>query len=280
MWGLGMTLFEMATGKPFYVDGLTDLEYIKDRLRNPEEMISDLHSKLLSVNPQARSVIKQCLMIDPRARISCRDLLRKPYFTQNKFAIISSSNFGIPKTAAQNQLQTRQVQYEQEDVGAQRIDLVGQVAELENQLKLSDVSSHQLREEVSATKSEFKGLLDGASPIVNAAKKSASMADFAEHEVVNQGGTSGLLDAQPEVTAHLQQHDILQHAQNENEKLQNGTEQQDPNPPTLQTLSFSDRLKSVLDVINTCAMHDPDVARDLLSILDQSQNGFSPRMAL
>lgn len=29
MWGLGMVLFEMATGKPFYKDGLTNLEFIK-----------------------------------------------------------------------------------------------------------------------------------------------------------------------------------------------------------------------------------------------------------
>jgi hypothetical protein len=41
------------------------------------------------------------------------------------------------------------------------------------------------------------------------------MAAFAEHEVVNQAGTSRLQEAQNEVTTHLQQHDILQHAQNE-----------------------------------------------------------------
>jgi serine/threonine protein kinase len=364
MWGLGMTLFEMATGKPFYADGLTDLEYIKNRLRNPEEMISDLENKLFAVDLEARSVIKQCLMVDPRARSSCQDLLKTPYFTQNNkpsFASIPSSNFGIPsKTATQDQLQTTmQAQYDQE---AQRTVLMEQIVELENQLKLSDVSNHQLQEELSATKSEIKAwkehkdevnnlranikeaseeravmmesirnkteqrlseatqslsdvqsqlasakeevaslLSDNKSllsqisamtasreailsnlkemeVIVDATKNSASIATFAEAKVVNQVGISRLQETQNEVTAHLQHHDMLQHIQNE--KLPHRTELQDPNPHTLQPLRFEDRLASVLDVINACALHDPDVAKDLLSILEQSQNGLSPRMTL
>jgi serine/threonine protein kinase len=366
MWGLGMTLFEMATGKPFYVDGLTDLEYIKDRLRNPEEMISYLETKLLAVDLEASSVIKQCLMVDPRARSSCQDILKNPYFTQNKpsFAAIPSSNFGIPKIATQDQLQAK------DDQEAQRTFLMGQIVELENQLKVSDVSNHQLREDLFATKSEIKGLIDGASAhnneidrqrkehkdevnnlrtrireaseerdvtiesirneteqrlsealqslsdvqsqsasakeevvsllsdnksllsqisamtasreailsnlkemevIVDATTKSASMATFVEAKVVNQAGISRLQEAQNEVTAHLQHQDKLQHIQNE--KLSHGTDQQDP-------LRLSDSLASVLDVINACALHDPDVAKDLLSILEHSQNVRSPRMTL
>lgn len=82
MWGVGMTLLELATGKPFFADGLTDLEYIKDTLRNKEVVTRSIDEKLMDVDPEVRHIIKSCLAINPRARSSCKDLLKSPYFTK------------------------------------------------------------------------------------------------------------------------------------------------------------------------------------------------------
>eukprot|EP00980_Cylindrotheca_fusiformis_P008322 scaffold1740_cov102-Cylindrotheca_fusiformis.AAC.1 len=81
IWGLGVFLFEMATGKPFYDGGLTNLEFIKEKLRHKDEIEPFVDRKLWEVDPMARNIIKQCLAIDPYARSSCRELLMDPYFS-------------------------------------------------------------------------------------------------------------------------------------------------------------------------------------------------------
>ena len=114
MWGLGMTLLEMATGKPFFADGLTDLEYIKSRLGNHRLLAKEIDTKLLSVDPKARSVIKKCLAIDPRKRSSCRELLQDSYFmarspgNQQGQAGSPSSNFGAPESRRRPEAHSRQ----------------------------------------------------------------------------------------------------------------------------------------------------------------------------
>jgi hypothetical protein len=80
MWGLGLVLYEMATGKPFYAAGLTDLEYITNQLRFPEAAIARANSKLLSVPAQPRKLIQRCMSLNPEDRPSCLELLQDPYF--------------------------------------------------------------------------------------------------------------------------------------------------------------------------------------------------------
>lgn len=108
VWGLGLVLFEMATGKPFYAEGLTDLKFIQDQLRNIDKTLLDAQSRLQHIDPQAASIILSCLTIQPYARPSCQQLLQHPYFTQPKSGIPSfyeahpsaSANFGIPTSVA------------------------------------------------------------------------------------------------------------------------------------------------------------------------------------
>lgn len=108
VWGLGLVLFEMATGKPFYAEGLTDLQFIQDQLRNVDKTVQDAVSKMQHVDPQAVSIIMACLAPYPSSRPSCEDLLQHPYFTQPKSGLASfyethpsaSVNFGIPTSVA------------------------------------------------------------------------------------------------------------------------------------------------------------------------------------
>ena len=81
LWGLGLTLYEMAVGHPFYTLEMTyDVEYIKHRLKDPHGIIAEAYVSLSNVNEGARNVILQCLTLDPRLRRSCEDLLNDPYF--------------------------------------------------------------------------------------------------------------------------------------------------------------------------------------------------------
>ena len=80
MWGLGLVLYEMATGKPFYAAGLTNLEYITHQLRYPEAALARANQKLLSVPAQPRSIIQRCMSLNPADRPSCLELLQDPYF--------------------------------------------------------------------------------------------------------------------------------------------------------------------------------------------------------
>lgn len=80
MWGLGLVLYEMATGKPFYDAGLTDLEYIQSQLRYPEAALARAQQKLLGIPVQPRAIITKCMSLNPADRPSCLELLQDPYF--------------------------------------------------------------------------------------------------------------------------------------------------------------------------------------------------------
>ena len=92
MWGLGLVLYEMATGKPFYAAGLTDLEYITNQLRYPKAALQRAHQKLLSVPPQPRALIKKCMSLDPQERPTCLELLQDPYFQLGQSLLLTRGN--------------------------------------------------------------------------------------------------------------------------------------------------------------------------------------------
>jgi len=92
MWGLGLVLYEMATGKPFYAAGLTDLEYITNQLRYPEAALKRANAKLLGVPPQPRKLIQRCMSLDPADRPSCLELLQDPYFQLGQSILLSKNN--------------------------------------------------------------------------------------------------------------------------------------------------------------------------------------------
>lgn len=82
VWALGLVLFEMATGKPFYAEGLTDLEFIKRQLRNVHQSLQQAQFKLQNsnVDPHAAALIMACLRPNPSDRPSCQQLLNSKYF--------------------------------------------------------------------------------------------------------------------------------------------------------------------------------------------------------
>jgi len=81
VWGLGLVLFEIATGHSFYAGGMTDLEYIKRQLRYPDRTLLQARAKLRrNVDPQAAAIIMACLQADPRKRPSCQQILASDYF--------------------------------------------------------------------------------------------------------------------------------------------------------------------------------------------------------
>lgn len=85
VWGLGLVLFEMATGHSFYAEGMMDLEFIKRQLRNVDRTLLQARAKLRghpnSIDSQAASIIMACLHPDPRERPSCQQLLASTYFS-------------------------------------------------------------------------------------------------------------------------------------------------------------------------------------------------------
>jgi serine/threonine protein kinase len=88
MWGLGLVLYEMATGKPFYAAGLTNLEYITHQLRYPDAALARANQKLLSIPAQPRKIIQQCMSLNPADRPSCLELLQDPYFELGQSLIL------------------------------------------------------------------------------------------------------------------------------------------------------------------------------------------------
>ena len=83
VWGLGLVLFEIAVGEPLFTLQKTyDVEYIKERLRDSAGIVEEATLKLrnVGVDPGARNVIEQCLVVDPTKRTSCERLLKNDYF--------------------------------------------------------------------------------------------------------------------------------------------------------------------------------------------------------
>jgi len=81
VWGMGLTLYELAVGEPLFTLQRTyDVEYIKERLKSPEGIVDEANKKMWKVESGARNIIRKCLVVDPTKRSSCDDLLQDPYF--------------------------------------------------------------------------------------------------------------------------------------------------------------------------------------------------------
>ncbi|CAJ1962669.1 unnamed protein product [Cylindrotheca closterium] len=97
VWGMGLTLYELAVGEPLFTLQRTyDVEYIKERLKNPEGIVDEANKKMWKVESGARNIIRKCLVVDPTKRSSCDELLQDPYFANGKQppAIFSPSAMG------------------------------------------------------------------------------------------------------------------------------------------------------------------------------------------
>ncbi|CAJ1942842.1 unnamed protein product [Cylindrotheca closterium] len=82
IWGLGIVMFEMATGNSFFDGGLKDIEFIKEKLYYIDEIEPFVQRKLWQVDPGARQIIEQCLRVDASVRSSSMELLQFPYFSE------------------------------------------------------------------------------------------------------------------------------------------------------------------------------------------------------
>jgi hypothetical protein len=81
VWGLGLTLYEIAVGEPLFTLQRTyDVDYIKERLKNPDGIITEANKKMWKLDSGARDIIRQCLVVDPEKRSSCEQLLQDAYF--------------------------------------------------------------------------------------------------------------------------------------------------------------------------------------------------------
>lgn len=85
VWSFGMLAYELATGKAYF-RGKTPTE-IMEILGSPDFVPplgdrDDETASYLVQDPQLRELIRACLKIDPRSRISVRNIVRHPYFLQ------------------------------------------------------------------------------------------------------------------------------------------------------------------------------------------------------
>lgn len=81
IWGLGLVLLEVAIGEPLFTLQRTyDVEYIRERLKDPQGIVDEARQRMEHVDPLARDVILQCLVLDPNKRSTCEQLLKHEYF--------------------------------------------------------------------------------------------------------------------------------------------------------------------------------------------------------
>ncbi|KAL3934828.1 MAG: hypothetical protein SGBAC_009534, partial [Bacillariaceae sp.] len=83
LWGLGLVLLEMAIGEPlFTLQNTYNVDYVRDRLKNPQGIVDEAKQRLEAavVDPLARDIILQCLVVDPTERSTCEQLLNHEYF--------------------------------------------------------------------------------------------------------------------------------------------------------------------------------------------------------
>jgi len=85
VWSFGMLAYELATGKAYF-RGKTPTE-IMEIMGSPNFVPplgdrDDESASYLVPDPHLRELIRACLKIDPRSRISVRNIVRHPYFLQ------------------------------------------------------------------------------------------------------------------------------------------------------------------------------------------------------
>lgn len=71
----------------------------QEKLRNTQAIEPYLDRKLVSVNPEARKIIKQCLIINPDERPSCSELLKDSYFTHRQLVDVEEGESIVTKYA-------------------------------------------------------------------------------------------------------------------------------------------------------------------------------------
>lgn len=76
VWAVGCTLYYIATGRyPFFSRSQQELDYL---------IIHSLYNASLVANPLLREVITKCLKIDPEERYTISEIIKHPYFANEK----------------------------------------------------------------------------------------------------------------------------------------------------------------------------------------------------
>lgn len=235
IWGLGLVLFEMATGEPMYVEGLTDLEYIKHRLRNVHDLVSEIQfGKLRHVDSAVADLIVQCLQVQPSHRASTSSLLQHPVFDTVSFSEASYVNKSI-----------KRAQYHrgrQQKSSAQSI--------LHSRYMRSHPRGH-------AVKNSDHWQQVQRSPSVTTGKSYVSYAASSHRASTSLSTASATREFEP-----------LPHS----DARSNLAEAGEVGESTDSESTWKDQLVNALDTIHQFALEDPEIASDLVNILDQAQS--------